>query len=68
MPMHDTHLIIHESIDSFVDEVDGLVVPGCIDHDSTIEEFGLIVDFYGEVAHGAFCAFFVAGYGLKEGL
>lgn len=44
MPMHDVHLIVHQSIDCFVDICNWQEMAGSIDHNRSIWEGRFIFD------------------------
>lgn len=67
VPMHNAHLVVHQGINGLVDQVNGLIMSGCVDHKTTIRISWLVFDFYWKESHHTFCLLFVAGYSLHEG-
>lgn len=69
MPMHDAHLVVHEGVYGFVEQTEGLIVSGCINHDGPIYKSRLVLDGDGEIAHVTVGYFvFIACNGLHQGL
>ncbi len=54
MPVENTQFVIHHGIDGFIKKVHGQEMPGSINHESAINESGLVLDDDGKHFLGTF--------------
>jgi hypothetical protein len=69
MPMQHAHLIIHKSIDSFINDMNGEEMPSTIDHDRSIRKTRLILyDDWQILYYTVIFFILITSYRLVEGL